>query len=166
VSVPAPLLQVEDLRVEFATEDGVVHAVDGISYSVQAGRTLGIVGESGSGKTVSSLTAMGLTRSHSTRISGRIMFEGRNLLEASSDELRRIRGDDIAMIFQDPLSSMHPFYKVGTQLVEAVRVIAMSPGRPRATARLSCSSSWAFPTPCAAWINTRTSSPAVCVSAR
>ncbi|MGI9184514.1 MAG: ABC transporter ATP-binding protein [Solirubrobacteraceae bacterium] len=115
------LLEVEDLRVAFTTDDGVVHAVDGISYSVETGKTLGIVGESGSGKTVSSLTTMGLTRGAATRISGRIMFEGRELLEASGDELRRIRGNDIAMIFQDPLSSLHPFYKVGTQLVEAVR---------------------------------------------
>ena len=103
------------------TDDGVVHAVDGISYNVQSGKTLGIVGESGSGKTVSSLTTMGLTRSRSTRISGRILFEGRDLLTLSSEELRKIRGDDIAMIFQDPLSSLHPFYKVGSQLVEAVR---------------------------------------------
>jgi peptide/nickel transport system ATP-binding protein len=117
----SPLLKVEDLRVQFVTDDGVVHAVDGISYTVTAGTTLGIVGESGSGKTVSSLTTMGLTRSRSTRISGRIMFEGRDLLAASGEELREIRGNDIAMIFQDPLSSLHPFYKVGAQLVEAIR---------------------------------------------
>jgi peptide/nickel transport system ATP-binding protein len=116
-----PLLEVEDLRVEFVTEDGVVHAVDGVSYALEAGRTLGIVGESGSGKTVTSLTTMGLTRGPNTRISGRISFEGRNLLELSVEELRRIRGNDIAMIFQDPLSSLHPFYKVGWQLVEAMR---------------------------------------------
>jgi peptide/nickel transport system ATP-binding protein len=116
-----PLLEVEDLKVEFVTDDGVVHAVDGISYSVDAGRTLGIVGESGSGKTVSSLTTMGLTRGRMTNISGKISFEGKDLLQASNEELRRIRGDDIAMIFQDPLSSLHPFYKVGTQLIEAIR---------------------------------------------
>ncbi|HZT06243.1 MAG TPA: ABC transporter ATP-binding protein [Chloroflexota bacterium] len=118
----SPLLEVEDLRVSFDTEDGVVHAVDGVSYEVDTGRTLGIVGESGSGKTVSSLTTLGLTRSRSTRISGRIVFEGRDLLTASTDELRRIRGNEIAMIFQDPLSSLHPFYKVGHQLVEAIRI--------------------------------------------
>jgi peptide/nickel transport system ATP-binding protein len=117
----APLLRVEDLRVQFATEDGVVHAVDGVSYNVESATTLGIVGESGSGKTVSSLTTMGLTRGRSTRISGRILFEGRDLLTASAEELRQIRGNEIAMIFQDPLSSLHPFYKVGAQLVEAVR---------------------------------------------
>jgi peptide/nickel transport system ATP-binding protein len=117
-----PLLEVEDLRVQFRTPDGVVHAVDGISYVVRPGMTLGIVGESGSGKTVSSLTTMGLTRSRNTDIAGRITFEGQELLLASNEQLRRIRGNEIAMIFQDPLSSLHPFYKVGTQLIEAIRV--------------------------------------------
>jgi peptide/nickel transport system ATP-binding protein len=116
-----PLLRVEDLRVEFPTEDGVVHAVDGITYQVHAGRTLGIVGESGSGKTVSSLTTLGLTRLQGARISGRILFDGQDLLSLPEDKLRSIRGNDIAMIFQDPLSSLHPLYKVGKQLGEAVR---------------------------------------------
>ncbi len=115
------LLEVEDLHVEFPTEDGLVHAVDGISYAVAPGRTLGIVGESGSGKTVSSLTTIGLTRTQGARVSGKIRFEGRDLVGLSDDELRGIRGNDIAMIFQDPLSALHPFYRVGTQLVEAIR---------------------------------------------
>ena len=115
------LLSVEDLRVEFATGDGVVHAVDGISYSVAAGRTLGIVGESGSGKTVSSLTTLGLTRGPRASIAGRILFEGRDLVPESEEDLRAIRGNEIAMIFQDPLSSLHPFYKVGWQLAEIMR---------------------------------------------
>jgi peptide/nickel transport system ATP-binding protein len=117
----SPLLEVEDLRVSFETEDGVVHAVDGISYSVETGKTLGIVGESGSGKSVSSLTTLGLTRARNTRIGGRINFEGRDLNAMSQSELRKIRGNDITMIFQDPLSSLHPYYKVGWQLVEAMR---------------------------------------------
>jgi peptide/nickel transport system ATP-binding protein len=116
-----PLLDVRDLRVSFQTEDGVVGAVDGVSYAVDAGTTLGIVGESGSGKTVSSLTVMGLTRAPGTTISGSIAFGGRDLATASDDELRRIRGNDIAMIFQDPLSSLHPYFKVADQLAEAVR---------------------------------------------
>jgi peptide/nickel transport system ATP-binding protein len=116
-----PLLRVEDLRVEFPTEDGIVHAVDGITYQVHRGRTLGIVGESGSGKTVASLTTLGLTRRMGARISGRILFEGRDLIALSEDGLRTIRGNEIAMVFQDPLSSLHPLYKVGTQLIEAVR---------------------------------------------
>jgi peptide/nickel transport system ATP-binding protein len=121
VSSAEPLLRVEDLRVEFPSEDGVVHAVDGITYQVFPGRTLGIVGESGSGKTVSSLTALGLTRREGARISGRILFEGQDLLTLSEDGMRAIRGNDIAMIFQDPLSALHPLYKVGRQLTEAVR---------------------------------------------
>jgi len=116
----APLLQVEDLKVEFATDDGIVHAVDGISYSVKAGTTLGIVGESGSGKSVTSLTTMGLTRSRSTSVSGKILFEGKDLTTLSADEIRHIRGNEIAMIFQDPLSSLHPFYKVGAQISEGI----------------------------------------------
>jgi peptide/nickel transport system ATP-binding protein len=116
------LLRVEDLRVTFPTEDGIVHAVDGISYSVDTGKTLGIVGESGSGKTVSSLTTMGLTRLQGAQVSGRIFFEDRDLVALKDDELRRVRGNDIAMIFQDPLSSLHPFYKVGWQLIEAVQM--------------------------------------------
>ena len=121
MSTAEPLLRVEDLRVEFPTEDGLVHAVDGITYQVHKGRTLGIVGESGSGKTVSSLTTLGLTRRQGARITGRILFEGKDLVTLPEDELRAIRGNDIAMIFQDPLSSLHPLYKVGRQLTEAVR---------------------------------------------
>jgi peptide/nickel transport system ATP-binding protein len=117
-----PLLQVQDLRVHFPTEDGIVRAVDGVSYAVERGKVLGIVGESGSGKSVSSLTVMGLTRSGSARIAGSVRFEGRELLELDTEAMRRIRGNDIAMIFQDPLSSLHPFYKIGRQLVEAIRV--------------------------------------------
>jgi len=120
VSTAEPLLRVEELRVEFPTEDGVVHAVDGITYQVYRGRTLGIVGESGSGKTVASMTTLGLTRGPGARISGRILFEGRDLITLSEGELRAIRGNEIAMIFQDPLSALHPLYSVGFQLVEAV----------------------------------------------
>jgi peptide/nickel transport system ATP-binding protein len=130
-----PLLSVEDLRVSFRTDDGVVHAVDGISYRLEAGRTLGIVGESGSGKTVSSLTTLGLTRSRNSQIDGRIMFGGQDLVAMPDDKLRSIRGDDVSMIFQDPLSSLHPFYRVGAQLVEAMqahRSLSKSAARKRA----------------------------------
>jgi peptide/nickel transport system ATP-binding protein len=115
------LLEVENLQVHFETEDGLVRAVDGISYSVERGKTLGIVGESGSGKSVSSLTVMGLTRARNARISGSVRFDGKDLLGTSEEDMRAIRGNDIAMIFQDPLSSLHPFYKVGTQIAEGVR---------------------------------------------
>jgi peptide/nickel transport system ATP-binding protein len=133
--VSDPLLSVEDLRVSFHTDDGTVHAVDGITYSLEAGKTLGIVGESGSGKTVSSLTALGLTRSRNSVIEGRIMFDGRDMVSLGADELRSIRGNQLAMIFQDPLSAMHPFYKVGWQLVEAIqthRSVSRKAARARA----------------------------------
>jgi peptide/nickel transport system ATP-binding protein len=120
--MPEPLLTVKDLHVSFETDDGVVKAVDGISYTVNRGQALGIVGESGSGKSVSSLTVMGLTRYSNAKISGEVTFDGRDLLNASETELRGIRGNEIAMIFQDPLSSLHPYYKVGWQLIEAIRV--------------------------------------------
>src|SRR4051794_19223073 len=138
--MPEPLLSVRDLRVHFDTDDGTVKAVDGISYDVMPGGALGIVGESGSGKSVSSLTVMGLTRSASAHISGQVLFEGKDLLEASGEELRRIRGNEIAMIFQDPLSSLHPFYKVGAQLVEAIRAhnkVSRKAARVRATELLA-----------------------------
>jgi peptide/nickel transport system ATP-binding protein len=115
-----PLLEVRDLRVQFDTEDGIVRAVDGVSYTVERGRSLGIVGESGSGKSVSSLAVMGLTRFQGARVTGEVLFGGRNLLEASDEDMRKLRGNEIAMIFQDPLSSLHPFYRVGDQLAEAV----------------------------------------------
>jgi peptide/nickel transport system ATP-binding protein len=121
MSAAETLLEVRDLNVQFATEDGLVRAVDGVNLTVKRGQAVGIVGESGSGKSVSMLTVMGLSRSRNATITGSAQFEGIDLLSATDSELRDIRGDDIAMIFQDPLSSLHPFYKVGWQLVEAIR---------------------------------------------
>ena len=114
------LLEVKDLRVHFETEDGVVKAVDGASFAVEQGQTLGIVGESGCGKSVANMTILGLTRAPYARISGQIMFEGRDLNALDSDQLRDLRGNQIAMIFQDPLTSLHPFHKVGDQVLEAI----------------------------------------------
>jgi peptide/nickel transport system ATP-binding protein len=119
--VADPLLEVKDLKVHFRTDDGVVKAVDGVSYSVQPGETLGIVGESGSGKSVSSLTVMGLITSKEAQISGEVNFQGVDLLKLPPDEMRTIRGAKISMIFQDPMTSLHPFYKVGDQIAEAIR---------------------------------------------
>ncbi|MCW2967429.1 MAG: transporter ATP-binding protein [Solirubrobacteraceae bacterium] len=116
-----PLLEIEALKVDFSTEDGVVHAVDGVSLAIEEGRTLGIVGESGSGKSVTGLTVMGLTRGRNATISGSARLDGNDLITMSDRELRQVRGNDIAMIFQDPLSSLHPFYTVGKQLVEAYK---------------------------------------------
>jgi peptide/nickel transport system ATP-binding protein len=140
VSDATPLLEVSDLRVQFPTEDGIVHAVDGVSYQVQSGKTLCIVGESGSGKTVSSLTTLGLTQAQGAQVSGQILFDGRDLVTLDRHDMRSIRGNQIAMIFQDPLSSLHPFYKVGTQLVEAIRAhgdVSRAAARSRAVELLS-----------------------------
>jgi len=115
-------LQVQDLRVQFSTEDGVVRAVDGVSFSVERGQTLGIVGESGSGKSVTSLAVLGLHDPKRTRMSGQILVGGRNVVGMDDEELRRLRGRDIAMIFQDPLSALHPFYTIGKQVSDAYRV--------------------------------------------
>jgi peptide/nickel transport system ATP-binding protein len=113
------LLEVDDLRVSFSTPDGIVQAVRGVSFQVDAGQTLGIVGESGSGKSVSTQTIMGLTRG--ATISGRAVFEGRDLLTLDGEELQKVRGAQIGMIFQDPLSSLHPYYRVGWQIVEMIQ---------------------------------------------
>ncbi len=118
----APFLVVEDLNVSFPTEDGVVQAVSGSSFSVQQGRTLAIVGESGSGKSVTAQAIMGLLNRRSTSISGRVVLDGTDLFALKEDQVRSLRGSTMAMIFQDPLSSLHPFYRIGDQLVEAVQV--------------------------------------------
>jgi len=116
-----PLLEVKDLKVHFRTDDGIVKAVDGVTFSVAPGETLGIVGESGSGKSVSSLTVMGLTDPKYADISGEVLFRGVDLLKLPAEEMRNIRGAKISMIFQDPMTSLHPFYKVGDQIAEAIR---------------------------------------------
>lgn len=112
------LLVVDNLVVSFPTADGVVQAVRGLSFSVESGKTLGIVGESGSGKSVSALTMMGLNPG--ADVSGKVTFDGRDILSMKPDQLRSLRGSEIAMIFQDPLSSLHPQYRVGWQMVEAI----------------------------------------------
>lgn len=128
-----PLLEVEDLSVSFNTPDGVVQAVRNVSFSIEAGKTLGIVGESGSGKSVSTQTVMGLTRGAS--ISGRAVFEGADLFSMTPSEMQRVRGAKIAMIFQDPLSSLHPYYRVGWQIVEMLRAHDKAISKQAARAR-------------------------------
>jgi len=119
--VPEPLLEVNDLKVHFPTDDGLVKAVDGVSFSLQAGETLGVVGESGSGKSVSFLTVMGLITRKQAQIEGEVIFQGQDLLTMPPEEMRTVRGEKISMIFQDPMTSLHPYYKVGDQISEAVR---------------------------------------------
>jgi peptide/nickel transport system ATP-binding protein len=115
-----PLLEVKDLRVHFPTEDGIVKAVDGISFTIQRGETLGIVGESGSGKSVSFLTVMGLINKKNATVEGEVTFQGQDLINMPKEELQAIRGNKIGMIFQDPMTSLHPFYRVGDQISEAI----------------------------------------------
>jgi peptide/nickel transport system ATP-binding protein len=116
------LLEVTDLKTYFRTDDGIVRAVDGVSFSVDKGQTLGIVGESGSGKSVTCLTIMGLNNRKTAISSGQALWKGEDLLTASPRRLRELRGDDIAMIFQDPMTSLNPVHKIGDQLAEAMRL--------------------------------------------
>jgi peptide/nickel transport system ATP-binding protein len=127
--VAEPLLEIKDLRVHFPTDDGLVKAVDGLSVRLEQGETLGVVGESGSGKSVTFLTVMGLVTRKQAKIEGEVYFRGRNLLELPPNELQEIRGSKISMIFQDPMTSLHPFYKVGQQIVEAIRAHQHIPKR-------------------------------------
>jgi peptide/nickel transport system ATP-binding protein len=113
------LLEVRDLRVSFDTPDGTVRAVRGLSFSIERGQTLAVVGESGSGKSVATQTITGLTRG--AKISGTAVFDGTDLITADAATLRRLRGAEIAMIFQDPLSSLHPHYRIGWQIVEMIQ---------------------------------------------
>jgi len=117
----SPVLSVRDLRVGFATDDGQVRAVDGVSFDVDAGEVLAIVGESGCGKSVTAQTLIGLTRSPNTTITGSVLFDGRDLTMLPDKELRKLRGARIAMVFQDPMTSLNPVYRVGDQIAEAIR---------------------------------------------
>jgi peptide/nickel transport system ATP-binding protein len=134
-----PFLDVVDLRVEFPTEDGVVRAVDGVSFSLERGKTLAIVGESGSGKSVTSQAVMGLHNRKTTTITGQVVLDGDDLVSLSDDDVRRLRGQKMAMIFQDPLSSLHPFYTIERQLIEAIQVhqsVSKAEARAQAIAML------------------------------
>ncbi|MEU9732217.1 ABC transporter ATP-binding protein [Streptomyces sp. NPDC048002] len=115
---PESFLSVRDLRVQFSTEDGIVKAVDGLSFDVERGKTLGIVGESGSGKSVTNLTILGLHSPRTTTVDGEIVLDGQELVTAKEKELEKLRGNKMAMIFQDPLTALSPYYTVGRQLSE------------------------------------------------
>ncbi len=119
--MPDPLLEIRDLRVQFPVDGGVVRAVDGLSLSVGAGETVGLVGESGSGKSVSSLAMLGLVPQPGRIAGGQILFDGRDLLKLSSHELAKLRGNRIAMVFQDPMTSLNPFLNVAMQMTEVTR---------------------------------------------
>ena len=115
-------LQVEDLKVHFKTEDGIVKAVDGVSFTLERGKTLGIVGESGSGKSVTSLTMLGLHNKETATVSGRLSIGDVDIVSAKPETVRRMRGKDMSMIFQDPLTALHPYYTIGRQISEAYRI--------------------------------------------
>ena len=117
-----PFLDVQNLQIHFPTDDGLVRSVDGLTFSLQRGRTLGIVGESGSGKSVTSLGILGLHNKRNARVSGEIWLDGEELINADPEKVRKLRGKKMAMIFQDPLSAMHPYYTIGAQIIEAYRV--------------------------------------------
>jgi peptide/nickel transport system ATP-binding protein len=119
---PSSYLEVRDLMIHFPTDDGLVKAVDGLSFSLEKGRTLGIVGESGSGKSVTSLGILGLHKGTRALLGGEVWLDGTDLIAASKEEVRRLRGDKMAMIFQDPLSALHPYFTVGAQIAEAYRI--------------------------------------------
>jgi oligopeptide/dipeptide ABC transporter ATP-binding protein len=131
-----PLLSIRDLRVGFATEGGLVQAVDGVDFDLRPGEVLAIVGESGSGKSVTAQTIIGLTRSKNSRIEGSVKLEGKELVEASDAAMRRLRGERVAMIFQDPMTSFNPVYRLGSQIVEAIRAHRGEVGKKQARARV------------------------------
>ena len=116
-----PLLEVHDLSVSFATEDGIVRAVDAVSFRLERGKVLGIVGESGSGKSVTAMTLMGLTRGVNARFGGEVLYNGTNLLDVSDGDMQTYRGNELGMIFQDPMTSLNPVYRIGEQIVEAIQ---------------------------------------------
>ncbi|MEU9959632.1 ABC transporter ATP-binding protein [Streptomyces sp. NPDC050982] len=117
-SGPESFLSVRDLRVRFSTEDGIVKAVDGLSFDVERGKTLGIVGESGSGKSVTNLTVLGLHNPKTSTVEGEIVLDGKELVTATEKEMEKLRGNKVAMIFQDPLTALSPYYTVGRQIAE------------------------------------------------
>ena len=115
------LLEVKDLKVRFATEDGTVQAVDGVSFDLDRGKVLGIVGESGSGKSVTAMSIMGLTRGVNARFEGEVLYKGADLLHVSDRDMQNYRGNELGMIFQDPMTSLNPVYRIGEQIVEAIQ---------------------------------------------
>jgi peptide/nickel transport system ATP-binding protein len=136
---PDPLLEVRDLGVSFATEDGTVRAVDGVSFTLAPRDILAIVGESGSGKSVSVMTLMGLTRGVNARFEGSARFRGEDLIAASEEHMQSVRGAEIAMIFQDPMTSLDPVYRIGDQIIEQIRAhesVSKAEARDRAIALL------------------------------
>jgi len=160
------LLEVDDLKMYFHTQDGVVKAVDGVSYTLDRGETLGVVGESGSGKSVTAMTIMGLIEMPPGQIEGGdVRYRGHSLLQMSEREMQGIRGNDIAMIFQDPMTSLNPVYTIGRQLGEGLRLHKGYTKKQALERSIELLGLVGIPTPSSASRSTRTSSVAACASA-
>ena len=160
-----PLLEVRDLKVSFRTEDGLVRAVDGVSLTLSEGETLGIVGESGSGKSVTMMSVMRLINDPNARFEGEVLYKGRDLMKLTQDQMREIRGSGIAMIFQDPMTSLNPVYRVGWQIAEQIRAHEQHLQAGRARPRDRAARPRRHPARRASGsTTTRTSSPAACAS--
>jgi len=166
VPAGAPLLQVDDLAVVFETDQGVARAVDGVSFRLDAGETLALVGESGCGKSVTALALLRLIPSPPGRIvSGDIRFDGHALRDLPPTAMRRIRGNDISMIFQEPMTSMNPVFRIGAQISAVLRRTGAFPRRPPAVPLRNYYGAWAFRKRNGGWRNTRTRCRAACCSA-
>ena len=162
----APLLEVRDLSVSFRTQDGTVHAVDGVSFTVNRGEVLGIVGESGSGKSVTAMTLMRLILDQNAVFSGEVLFDGRDLMQLSQGDMLQVRGKQIAMIFQDPMTSLNPVYRVGWQIDEQLRAHEGMSAKQARRRTLELLGAVGIPNPRGPRsTTTRTSSPAACASA-
>src|SRR5271157_3280389 len=158
------LIEIEGLRVRFHGDDGrTTHAVDGVDLSVAHGATLGLVGESGCGKSVTSLAIMGLLSKHSAEVSGSIRFDGFDLLEVPDQTLRDLRGNRLAMIFQEPMTSLNPSFTIGDQIIETI--LRHRGGAPRGNAPSSCCAASTSPRRSDASTIIRTNSRAACASA-
>ena len=167
MSAAMPLLEIDDLQVHFDADEGLVRAVDGVSYSIGPGETRAVVGESGSGKSVTSLAVMDLLPGGRRSVKGgAIRFKGENLLEKTPEETRNLRGDRIAMIFQEPMSSLNPVFTVGWQITEAIERHLKLPHAKSTSARSSSWSSSVSRSRRSATRTTRTSSRAACGSGR
>ena len=159
-----PLLEVDKLQTHFRTPDGVNRAVDGVSFHVDAGETLAIVGESGCGKSVTAMSILRLIPEPPGKIAGAIRFNGRNLLDLSDREMRDIRGNDISMIFQEPMTSLNPVLTVGRQIGETLQLHRGFRAGRRKRGRWKCCNWWASRSRSGGCASTRTSSPAACAS--
>ena len=159
------LLEVRGLKTHFATDRGLFRAVDGISFNVPRGRTIGLVGESGCGKSVTSLSVMGLVASPGKVEAEAVLFGDRDVLKLSADERRRLRGSKMSMIFQEPMTSLNPVHTVGQQIIEAILAHSAMTPRRHGSARSRCSNWCGSPLPRSGSTTSRTTCPAACASA-